>query len=99
MDFEDGRLRSVSKGQASEPAGVARAKQSVPRNEPFLTNFKSDNTVISSFDYNYDNDGNKERVIDANGDRVTWTYDDTYHLTNERRSSVNAYYFTCPNIP
>ena len=33
-------------------------------------------------------------VTEASGDRVTWSYDPTYQLTNERRSGVNSYNVT-----
>jgi len=57
----------------------------------FLSNFKSDNSALSSFEYGYDAAGNKIDVREASGDRVTWTYDTTSQLTNEQRSGVNAY--------
>jgi RHS repeat-associated protein len=33
-------------------------------------------------------------VTEATGDRVTWSYDPTYQLTNERRSGANSYNIT-----
>ena len=59
-----------------------------------LANLKSDDSVISSFDYACDAVGNRTSVLEANDDRVTWTYDATYQLTNEQRSGVNAYHST-----
>jgi len=56
-----------------------------------LSNLKSDQSVISSFDYKYDAVGNRSRLVESNGDRLTWTYDATYQLTAERRSGANAY--------
>jgi RHS repeat-associated protein len=56
-----------------------------------LSNLKSDQTVISSFDYKYDPVGNRSRLVESNGDRVTWSYDATYQLTAEHRSGANAY--------
>jgi RHS repeat-associated protein len=55
-----------------------------------LYNLKSDGTVISSFAYAYDQTINKTRVIEADGVRVTWSYDKTYQLTREQRSGANA---------
>jgi hypothetical protein len=52
---------------------------------------KSDGNYVSRYDYAYDNTINKTRVIEANGDRVTWSYDNAYQLTRERRSGANAY--------
>jgi YD repeat-containing protein len=56
-----------------------------------LFNLKSNNSVISGFDYGYDSTPNRTHVLEANGDRVTWTYDDSYQLINENRSGANAY--------
>jgi RHS repeat-associated protein len=59
-----------------------------------LANIKADATTISSFAYKYDSAGNRTRVAEANGDRVTWTYDNLYQLTREQRSGANAYTIT-----
>ena len=55
-----------------------------------MVNSKSDGTVISSFDYTYDNVGNRTRVVEADGVRVTWAYDNAYQLIREQRSDPNA---------
>src|SRR5262249_18777493 len=47
--------------------------------------------TLASFAYGYDGVGNRTRVVEANGDRVSWTYDATYQLTHEQRSGANAY--------
>ena len=39
----------------------------------------------------FDNAGNRTAVQEANGDRVTWSYDEAYQLTREQRSGANAY--------
>ena len=54
-------------------------------------NAKSDNTVVSRFTYAYDNVGNRSAVAESDGSRVTWTYDDTYQLTRERRSGAVSF--------
>lgn len=54
-------------------------------------NLKSTGEVISSFDYSYDAAGNRTCVAESGGDRVTWSYDDTSQLINERRSGANSY--------
>jgi len=59
-----------------------------------LRNAKSDGTTISSFEYGNDSVGNRTGVLEANGDRVTWSYDALYQLTRERRSGANAYDIT-----
>ena len=46
-----------------------------------LRNLKSDLSVISVFTYSYDTIGNRTGVQEANGDLVTWSYDETYQLT------------------
>ena len=56
-----------------------------------LANFTSVGTMISSFDYAYDNVGNRTGVVESDGDRVTWSYDNTYQLTREQRSGANSY--------
>src|SRR5262249_13324039 len=59
-----------------------------------LANIKSDGTTLSSFSYSMDNVGNRTRVIEADGTRVTWTYDDTYQLRGETRGGAHAYDIT-----
>jgi len=56
-----------------------------------LRNLKSDRSVLSIFSYSYDNVGNRNGVAEANGDLVTWSYDNSYQLTREQRSGSNAY--------
>jgi YD repeat-containing protein len=51
---------------------------------------KSDDSVISSVDYQYDNTGNRTRMREATGRLTTWTYDDTYQLVSEHRSSASG---------
>ncbi len=59
-----------------------------------LANLTSGGTTLSSFNYTYDHIGNRTQVVEANGDVVSWSYDPTYQLTNERRSGANAYNIT-----
>src|SRR5262249_10349684 len=59
-----------------------------------LANIRSDATTISSFAYKNDPVGNRTRVVEANGDRVTWTYDPSYQLLSERRSGANGFAIT-----
>jgi len=54
-------------------------------------NLKSDDSLVSSFNYNYDNADNRTGMLEGAGGRVTWTYDATNQLTNERRTVDNAY--------
>src|SRR5262249_17051315 len=56
-----------------------------------LAHIKTDGTTLSSFDYALDAVGKRMRVAEANGDRVTWTYDDTYQLRRELRSGTMVY--------
>ena len=56
-----------------------------------VQNYKSDNSFISTFNYSYDHVGNKLQCIEADGDRTTYTYDDSYQLLIEQRSGANAY--------
>jgi YD repeat-containing protein len=56
-----------------------------------VRNLKSDRSVLSIFTYSYDNAGNRTAVGEANGDLVTWSYDEIYQLTREQRSGTNFY--------
>jgi uncharacterized protein RhaS with RHS repeats len=51
-----------------------------------VRNLKSDRSVISIFTYSYDNAGSRTAVGEADGDLVTWSYDEIYQLTREQRS-------------
>ena len=51
--------------------GVKKESEKVP--DTFSHLFKSDNSVISSFDYAYDAAGHRTRVVEADGDRGTWS--------------------------
>jgi RHS repeat-associated protein len=46
--------------------------------------------TLSSFAYLYDPVGNRTRVVEASGDRVSWTYDRLQRLTREMRSGASA---------
>ena len=59
-----------------------------------LANLYASGSTLSSFNYTYNSVGNRTRVIEANGDIVTWSYDPAYQLTNEQRSGANAYNIT-----
>ena len=59
-----------------------------------VLNLSSTSTTLSSFSYALDAIGNRQRVVESNGNRVTWTYDKTYQLTNEQRSGSNGYNIT-----
>jgi RHS repeat-associated protein len=59
-----------------------------------IVNKQSDDTVISSYDYTYDNVGNRLSVTEANGTQVVYGYDDIYQLTSETRTGANSYAIT-----
>ncbi len=59
-----------------------------------VANLTSTNTTLSSFSYALDAVGNRLRVVESTGNRVTWTYDNTYQLKNEQRSGSNSYNIT-----
>ena len=46
--------------------------------------------MITGFAYAYDRGGSRTSVLEAGGDRVTWTYDDANRLTREQRSGASA---------
>src|SRR5690606_4633536 len=55
----------------------------------------SSGTAIVTYDYQYDAAANRIAVVEANGDRVTWSYDAGDRLLSERRSGANSYAHTC----
>ena len=59
-----------------------------------VANLTSTNTTLSSFSYALDAVGNRKHVVESTGNRVTWTYDNTYQLKNEQRSGSNSYNIT-----
>ena len=59
-----------------------------------VANLSSTSTTLSSFSYALDAVGNRLRVVESTGNRVTWSYDKTYQLTNEQRSGSNSYNIT-----
>ena len=52
-----------------------------------LANVRPDGTYVSRYDYAYDDTNNKTRVQEADGNRVTWTYDPLL-VTNARLNLV-----------
>jgi len=56
-----------------------------------VANLSSTSTTLSSFSYALDGVGNRLRVVESTGNRVTWSYDNTYQLKNEQRSGSNSY--------
>jgi RHS repeat-associated protein len=59
-----------------------------------VANLSSTSTTLSSFSYALDPVGNRLRVVESTGNRVTWSYDKTYQLKNEQRSGSNGYNIT-----
>ncbi len=56
-----------------------------------LANLKSDHSVISKFDYKYDKASNRIEVAEADGSRVTWSYDAKYQITEDYRTGTVPY--------
>ena len=56
-----------------------------------LINRNSGGTVLSSFDYTYDNIGNRLTVTEHDGSVVSYDYDDIYELESETRTGSSAY--------
>jgi RHS repeat-associated protein len=54
-------------------------------------NRTSTGTAITTNDYKYDNVGNRTGMLEASGDRLTWTYDNGDQLKSERRSGASGY--------
>ena len=59
-----------------------------------VANLSPTGSTLSSFAYTLDAVGNRLSVVEATGERVTWTYDNTYQLVNEQRSGSNSYNIT-----
>jgi RHS repeat-associated protein len=59
-----------------------------------VANLSSTSTTLSSFSYALDPVGNRLRVVESSGNRVTWSYDKAYQLKNEQRSGSNGYNIT-----
>ncbi|QDU05679.1 tRNA3(Ser)-specific nuclease WapA precursor [Gimesia chilikensis] len=51
-----------------------------------ISEFKSNNSLISNFTYEYDNAGNRIACIEADNSRTTWSYDNVYQLKEEHRT-------------
>ncbi len=62
--------------------------------ETVIENRTSAGTALSVYSATYDNMGNRLTVQELDGTRVTYSYDSTCQLTNERRSGANAYNVT-----
>jgi RHS repeat-associated protein len=59
-----------------------------------VANLSSTSTTLSSFSYALNGVGNRLRVVESTGNRVTWSYDKIYQLRNEQRSGSNSYNIT-----
>ena len=59
-----------------------------------VANLNSTSTTLSSFSYALDGVGNRLRIVESSGNRVTWSYDKVYQLRNEQRSGSNSYNIT-----
>jgi RHS repeat-associated protein len=55
---------------------------------------KSDASVLETFGYTYDAVGNPTVLAEANGDRVTWTYDALSQLIGDVRGGASSYAHT-----
>lgn len=59
-----------------------------------LYHLQSDGSVISGFDYRYDNTDNRTSMAQPDGSRTTWSDDNSYQLTAEHRTGSNAFSHT-----
>jgi RHS repeat-associated protein len=81
-----GRVTTMTHGNAS----IAETDYDAAGRIAAVRNLKSDRSVLSVFTYSYDASGNRTGVQEANGDRVTWSYDALNQLVREARSGANA---------
>ncbi|MFC1759462.1 RHS repeat domain-containing protein [Planctomycetota bacterium] len=56
-----------------------------------ITHKKSGGTIIDSFEYGYDDAGNRTTVTENGGATVTWGYDDAYRLKSEARTGTGSF--------
>jgi RHS repeat-associated protein len=56
-----------------------------------LANLTSTGTTLSSFRDTWDGAGNRLHRSEADGTLVSWSYDNSYQLTRERRDGANSY--------
>ena len=56
-----------------------------------LAHYLSNHSLNSIYTYTYDKAGMRKGVVEDTGDRVTWTYDNTYQLVSEQRSGAHNY--------
>lgn len=49
-----------------------------------------DSVLLRRFTYTYDNVGNRTVIVDSNGSRTTYTYDDKYRLTRDHTTGTFA---------
>jgi len=56
-----------------------------------VSNLKSDNTTISSFDYQYDAINNRTTIAEADGSVTTYLYDAASQFVGEHRTGTNLY--------
>jgi RHS repeat-associated protein len=56
-----------------------------------LANLTSTGTTLSSFRDTWDGAGNRQHRSEADGTLVSWSYDNSYQLTRERRDGANSY--------
>jgi RHS repeat-associated protein len=82
-----GRATTMTHGNAS----IAETDYDAAGRIAAVRNLKSDSSVLSIFTYAYDASGNRTGVQEANGDRVTWSYDALNQLIREARSGSNSY--------
>src|SRR5207247_1355699 len=55
------------------------------------TTYFSNNTLLSSFSYDYNDDDLRTGCTEADSTTVTWGYDDLHRLTSEVRDGTNSF--------
>jgi len=66
------------------PNGVVETRQYDDLNRLLFLENRSGDTVLSSYEYELDNVGHRQSVVEHDGRRVDYQYDDLYRLTEER---------------
>jgi RHS repeat-associated protein len=56
-----------------------------------VTNYRSTDTVLSSYEYTLNKAGMRTAVVEKDSSRVEYVYDDLYKLVSETRTGIHAY--------
>ncbi len=82
---------AVGRSSSTSTGPSPRTFTTSPTGSRRVGNWASGGSLISSFNYSYDNLVNRTGVVEGAGGKVSWTYDTTYQLINECRTVTYPY--------